>query len=320
MNRNKLKNIILEEYQKIKHDLQEQSMGGQSMSPGGQPFMNKSADPVKTPYAQTIYKGVSSGKEVSIETLKKWYEEDITADDRSTGYSFNDYLDQLVKQKTITKQSKTAGVNQIGMPNETDKTTIALAAGASGKLASGLGGTIEKLIDAAIYGGTYKNVKLQGITDLKIMKIVSNNLQKLLKSLNTYDTILDQEYIALRDSKAIAMKKSVVRTRTGGLSAEDVRLNLTNIVKYAIMSDGALDSVGFTDNTLKNGIFGILDSEFEGRVLDKYALHFLNNGMAQISIADSAVVPLDGTGYKIALTQSPIELPDKVNGITQYQL
>ena len=42
--------------------------------------------------------------------------------------------------------------------------------------------------------------------------------------------------------------------------------------------------------------------------------------MAQISISDSAVEPLDGTEYKIALTQSPIELPDKVNGITQYQI
>jgi hypothetical protein len=313
MNRNKLKNIVLEEYQKIKHYLQEQSMGGQSMSPGGQPFMDKTPDrQYSIPIGTTIYTGVSSGNEVSIKTLKTYYEQDVPVNKRSN-FSFNNYLDNMIKDKIITKQTTAGAVNQIGMPNETDKTTMALLAASSGGVQGGFGGTDEELFKTAIIGGTisltFGSINLQGIKNQRDFMTVDSNIRQMLKTLNKFDDIMSPEWFYIRNGVTSAITKETTLLSKTGLRPTQLQRNAKMIVNFGIMSDKDLDSVGSSDEAMSNGIFGLIASEFDPDETehDEILQYFIDNGFAEYDAAESevkSIVP-NTTVYPIVPSETP---------------
>ena len=302
MNKNKLKNIILEEYQKIKRDLQEQS--------------------------ETTYIGVSSGNKVSIETLKKMYKEAVPVANRNE-FSFDDYLDNLLQDNKITKQTTATAVGKVGLPNETDKTTIGLIIASSFESA---GGTLEELFKTCLFGGSYGSVNLSGITTLKEYQTVDDNLQTMLKTLNRVDKVFDVEYIYLRNGKAESVsdrniaKKRVTSDLPNIAVREIARKKAAQeiMIKHGIVSDRIIDQTGYSDATLGAGIGGLIESEFsKSNDRDEILIHLLNYGFANYENNEVKIsVPLTDQ-KEFIFRNAPLEVGEKVvNGkkIKQYEI
>ena len=304
MNKDKLKNIILEEFEKIKHALQE----------------------------QTTYIDAKTDKGLTDNELKSKYNKMFPdGKSKTTGksFSFNQFINYLIDNGTIKKRPSTSNVGKVGLPNETDKTTIGLIIASSFESA---GGTLEELFKTCLFGGSYGSVNLSGITTLKEYQTVDNNLQTMLTTLNRVDKAFDAEYIYLRNGKAESVSdRNIAKKRvTSDLPNISVRGTVRKkstqeiMIKHGIVSDRIIDQTGYTDATLRAGIGGLIESEFsEGTDQDEILIHLLNYGFAYYE-NNLVKISVPNTDQKeFTFKNAPLEVGEKfVNGrkTKQYEL
>ena len=304
MNKDKLKNIILEEFEKIKHALQE----------------------------QTTYIDAKTDKGLTDNELKSKYNKMFPdGKSKTTGksFSFNQFINYLIDNGTIKKRPSTSNVGKVGLPNETDKTTIGLIIASSFESA---GGTLEELFKTCLFGGSYGSVNLSGITTLKEYQTVDNNLQTMLTTLNRVDKAFDAEYIYLRNGKAESVSdRNIAKIRvTSDLPNISVRGIVRKkstqeiMIKHGIVSDRIIDQTGYTDATLRAGIGGLIESEFsEGTDQDEILIHLLNYGFANYE-NNLVKISVPNTDQKeFTFKNAPLEVGEKfVNGrkTKQYEI
>ena len=326
MNKTTIKNIVREEYNKIKENLQEQSMGGQSMSPGGQPFSTPSSSKINSKTTTVYIWGIQQrigkpGDRVELKTLKQLYDKYSNTENRT----FEEFILMLQSENAI--ETDTINLkNQIGLPNDTDKTTMALLAASSGGVQGGLGGTGEKLFVTAILGGSLsiggESINLSGIKTDRDYKTVDDNIKSMLQILNNNDKSGRDEYIYLRNGKASAITNPNALPIRTGLQRSDVFRNASTIVNFGIINDKDLDSVGFDDTTMANGIFGLIESEFGKNESERIniLLYLVNKGLADYNKDTAAITPNIGTAITLEVPKPFVETGKKIKGITQYQL
>ena len=326
MNKTTIKNIVREEYNKIKENLQEQSMGGQSMSTVDQLFSTPSSSKINnkttTVYIWGIQQQIGNpGDRVELKTLKQLYDKWELKENRT----FEEFITMLQSKNAI--ETDTINLkNQIGLPNDTDKTTMALLAASSGGVqGGGLGGTNEKLFTTAILGGSLsiggESINLSGIKTDRDYKTVDDNIKSMLQTLNSNDKSGRDEYIYLRNGKASAITNPKALPIRTGLQRSDVFRNANTIINFGIINDKDLDSVGFDDTTMANGIFGLIESEFKKSESERIniLLYFVNKGLADYNKDTAAVTNNIGTSITLEVPKPFVETGKKIKGITQYK-